>query len=54
MFELSKIVAHMGPVAMAIAGALLLMAVASLGVFIERLWAYARSRSNSRKFWAPA
>lgn len=50
MFELSKIVAHMGPVALAIAGTLLLMAVVSLGVFIERLWAYARSRRHSKKF----
>jgi biopolymer transport protein ExbB len=49
-FELSEIIAHMGFFARLIAVTLLIMAVASLAVFLERLVAFARSRSRSRRF----
>ncbi len=47
-FELQKIIGHMGPFAMLIAGTLIAMAIASLAVFVERLFALARSRARSR------
>lgn len=50
MFELEKILGHMGPFALAIALALVTMAVAALGVFLERQWAYARSKRASKAF----
>jgi biopolymer transport protein ExbB len=50
MFDFGKILGHMGVPAMTIASVLLLMALASLAVFFERLFAYQRSRSASRKF----
>lgn len=50
MFDLGRIISHMGPFALAIAITLLLMALASLAVFFERLYAYARSRSASKIF----
>ncbi len=50
MFDFGKILGHMGVPAMTIASVLLLMALASLAVFFERLFAYARSRSASRAF----
>jgi biopolymer transport protein ExbB len=42
----------MGPLARAIAGVLLLMAIASIGVVIERLWTFRRSAEESRRFVA--
>lgn len=53
-FELSKIIAHMGFFALLIAGTLLLMALFSLAVFFERLYVFAGSRSDSRRFAAVA
>ena len=50
MFDLGRIISHMGPFALAIAITLLLMALASLAVFFERMFSYARSRSSSKKF----
>ncbi len=50
MFDISKIIGHMGPFAMAIAVSLLLMALASLAIFFERMVAYARSRAASKSF----
>jgi biopolymer transport protein ExbB len=50
MFDFGKILGHMGVPAMTIASVLLLMAIASLAVFIERLVAYQRSRAASRRF----
>ena len=54
MDSVSKIVEHMGPPAIAVASTLLLMALASLAIFFERLFAYWRSRSASRTFAAEA
>ena len=54
MDSISKIVEHMGPPAIAVASTLLLMALASLAIFFERLFAYWRSRSASRVFAAEA
>ncbi len=50
MFDLTKIVANMGLPAQVIAFVLLAMAVGSLAIFFERLWAFARSRSASKRF----
>lgn len=50
MFDFGKILGHMGVPAMSVAAVLLLMALASLAVFFERLVAYWRSRSASRRF----
>ncbi len=50
MFDLTKILAHMGLPAKVIAFALLAMAIGSLAVFFERLYAFARSRRASRHF----
>jgi biopolymer transport protein ExbB len=50
MFDFGKILGHMGVPAMTIASVLLLMAIASLAVFIERFFAYQRSKAASRKF----
>lgn len=50
MFDFGKILGHMGIPAMSVAAVLLLMALASLAVFFERLVAYSRSRSASRRF----
>lgn len=49
-FNLVHIWAEMGPLAASIAVALLLMAVASIGVVIERVWAFSRSAKESRRF----
>lgn len=49
-FDLAHIWAEMGPLARVIAGVLMVMAVASLGVVIERVWAFRRSAAESRKF----
>ncbi len=50
MFDLGRIIGHMGAFALSITVVLLVMALASLAVFFERLWAYARSRSASKVF----
>jgi biopolymer transport protein ExbB len=49
-FELSKIFSEMGVFALVIAGALALMAIAALTVFVERLWVYGRTRRRSARF----
>jgi biopolymer transport protein ExbB len=54
MFEFSQIVGHMGIPAIAVASALLLMALASLAVFFERLFTFWRSKRASRRFAAEA
>jgi len=53
-FDLTKIFSEMGVFALAIVGALGLMAVAALTVLVERLWVYARTRRRSMKFAAVA
>lgn len=50
MNSISQILNHMGPAAIGVASTLVLMALASLVIFFERLFAYARSRSASRTF----
>ncbi|MBK7860886.1 MAG: MotA/TolQ/ExbB proton channel family protein [Archangiaceae bacterium] len=54
MFDLEKIIGHMGPFALGVAVALLVMGVAALAVFLERMAMYARSRGRSRRFAARA
>ncbi len=54
MDTITQIVNHMGPPAIAVASTLLLMALASLAIFVERLFAYWRSRAASRRFAAEA
>ncbi len=49
-FDLTHIWAEMGPLARSIAGVLVIMAIASIGVVIERLWAFRRSAQESRRF----
>ncbi len=49
-FDLIYIYNHMGVFALAIAGTLLLMALAATAVFAERLFVFARSRRRSREF----
>jgi biopolymer transport protein ExbB len=48
--NLQHIINNMGPFAMIIAAGLALMAVASLTVFLERLWVFIRSRNASLEF----
>jgi biopolymer transport protein ExbB len=50
MFELTHILSKMGGPALAITLTLLAMALASLAVFLERLYALAQSRAASRLF----
>jgi len=54
MDTITQILNHMGAPAIAVASTLLLMALASLAIFFERLFAYWRSRSASRTFAAEA
>jgi biopolymer transport protein ExbB len=54
MLKISDILGHMGLPAIAVASTLVLMALASLAVFFERLWALSRSRAASRVFAAKA
>ncbi|MFO0594962.1 MAG: MotA/TolQ/ExbB proton channel family protein [Myxococcaceae bacterium] len=54
MDTLTNIFHHMGAPAIAVASTLLAMALASLAIFFERLFAFWRSRSASRKFAATA
>ena len=49
-FDLTHIWAEMGPLAKAIAGVLVVMAIASLGVVVERMWAFRKSAMESRAF----
>jgi biopolymer transport protein ExbB len=53
-FNLVHIFKSMDPFAMSIVAVLLLMAVASMTVFFERVYVYWRSRSRSRHFGARA
>ena len=50
MFNWSEIWLHMGPPALAVAGVLLVMGLASLTVFVERLLMFRRSRAASLRF----
>ncbi len=50
MNSITQILNHMGPAAIGVASTLVLMALASLAIFFERLIAYARSRRASRAF----
>lgn len=50
MDGISQIVGHMGPAAIGVASTLVLMALASLAIFFERLFSYTRSRAASRQF----
>lgn len=52
--EPSNIFNHMGAPAIVVASTLVLMALASLAIFFERLFAYWRSRNRSRRFAAQA
>ncbi len=49
-FDLAHIWAHMGPLSKTIAGFLVLMAIASIGVVIERLITFAKAARASRAF----
>jgi biopolymer transport protein ExbB len=49
-FDLAHIWGSMGPLARAIASVLFVMAIASIGVVIERVWAFRRSAQLSRRF----
>ena len=53
-FNLRETLSHMGPLGMIIAGFLISMAVACIGVVIERLVMLARARKESRVFAAKA
>ena len=53
-FSLSEIFKNMGVPAMVVAGILLVMGLASLTVFVERLLTMRRSRAASRRFAAQA
>lgn len=49
-FDIGTIFAEMGVFALIIVGALGLMAVAALTVFVERLWSFGRTRRKSAEF----
>ena len=49
-FSLAHIYASMGPLAKTIAGVLVVMAIASIGVVVERLWSFRKSARDSRSF----
>jgi biopolymer transport protein ExbB len=53
-FDLRHILQQMDPFAIAIVVSLVVMAMASLSVFVERLWVMSRSRRASRRFAARA
>src|SRR5688500_6874189 len=53
-FDLIEIWNKMGPFAIAIVVTLGVMAMASMAVFVERLWVSGRSRQVSRRFAARA
>jgi biopolymer transport protein ExbB len=49
-FNFAQIIGHMGPLGMAIAGFLLLMGIACMGVVLDRVLALSRSDKESREF----
>jgi biopolymer transport protein ExbB len=49
-FDLAHIWAHMGPISRVIAGFLVLMAIASIGVVVERFITFAKAAKASRAF----
>ncbi len=49
-FDLTHIWAHMGPLSKAIAGFLLLMSIASIGVVVERVIAFSKAAKASKLF----
>jgi biopolymer transport protein ExbB len=49
-FDIQKVFSEMGVFALIIVGALGLMAVAALTVFVERLWSFSRTRAKSAAF----
>jgi biopolymer transport protein ExbB len=49
-FDIVEIVRQMDVFALAVTATLILMAMASMAVFVERLWVLARSRRRSRSF----
>ena len=53
-FDLIKIYQHMGLFSLGIAWTLILFALGSLTVVVERLFVFARSRHTSRRFAAEA
>ncbi|MBK7583161.1 MAG: MotA/TolQ/ExbB proton channel family protein [Myxococcales bacterium] len=53
-FNLFQILSHMGPLGMVIAGFLIVMAIACIGVVIERLVMLSRAKKESRAFAADA
>ena len=53
-FDLFKILKTMGPFALVVAGTLVVMAIASLAVFVERLWALGAARRRSAAWAAEA
>ncbi len=53
-FSIADVFTHMQPFAMAIVASLLLMAMASLSIVVERVWVYFRSRRQAAEFGAAA
>ena len=53
-FNLADVFRQMQPFAMAIVAVLVLMAMAALSIFVERIWVYFRSRRMSKRFAAEA
>ncbi|MEZ4403582.1 MAG: MotA/TolQ/ExbB proton channel family protein [Kofleriaceae bacterium] len=53
-FSIADVFTHMQPFAMAIVAALLLMAMASLSIVVERVWVYFKSRRMAKRFGAAA
>ncbi|MBK9033631.1 MAG: MotA/TolQ/ExbB proton channel family protein [Myxococcales bacterium] len=53
-FNLADVFKHMQPFAMAIVAVLLLMAMAALSVFVERIWVFFKSRRMAKRFGAAA
>ena len=49
-FDLHEIISKMNIFAMLVAGVLVIMAISSLTIFVERWWAYYRSKKRSRVF----
>ena len=49
-FNLADVFRQMQPFAMAIVAVLVLMAMAALSIFVERIWVYFRSRRMSKRF----
>lgn len=53
-FSLVDVFKHMQPFAMAIVAVLLLMAMAALSIFVERIWVVFKSRRQAKAFGAAA